>query len=1618
MKQFKSVLAMVLALVMLLSCVGTSFAAEEKKITNKTAISDLANKSDKTELKGFLSEEFEAKNTYKYADDETVRAIVMLEGAPEADVAEAGSEKAANHRIKLLNEHNTVRKAMKGINYKLQYEYTTLLNGFSCDVAYGDLKAIAAIDGVKAVYIANSYDAPILETPKADKQNNANILTGNDIMVGDYGIAGQGIVVAVLDTGLNTTHEAFQDSLGLSEAYGIMSEESIAAANTLAPGKYINAKIPFSYDYAEMDDDVTDYNGHGTHVSGTVGGYVGEATEDGGITFSFCGASPVAQIVSMKIFYDDRGGTTSDIYFYALEDAYRLGVDVVNMSIGAQNGFTYDASLETELFGNIYKRMADSGIILSVSAGNEYSMAYFSSQGYIDPSYTDYGTVATPSIYEGNVSVASVENMYYPASVIQIGESYFSFVDSTDEESADMNWVANFGGKTMDYVVLKDAEGKIDNGYPETYANFDVEGKIAIVTRGDITFEEKIENAYNAGAIGCVVVNHTANENIAMQIESFEIPAITMPFEALETILAADPQQMTIPDGLVEIENPNAALMSEFSNWGTSPMLTLDPTITSVGGMVYSSVIGSDDAYEVYSGTSMAAPNASGTYANVLAAIYAENPDMPKAEAAELAKTLLAGNGIIITDADGYPYSPRKQGAGLACADYAVENYISSSYITDPLKELGDDPEKTGVFEFSVTLKNNIYDDCYYTNFQALVLVDYIANFNTAENPIIGNTLTSDFADAEVSYKVNGEEVTEFTVPAGGETTVDVTITLTEEQKAFLDYYFENGTYVEGYVLFDEYYEGEWYSNTHATFLGYYGDWGKASALAYWDSFDLMEANYMVNNVPVNANGDTLADMGYGPYDLLASNGYLYTDVSLAYHFNNQTGEPVTYLGANPFDLAAEFMPEHIAISTPASNGTYVYADSFYLSPSLLRNARYIKMTVTNAETGEEYFVDNTPYIPKSVYDSEAGWQNYSMFMWDGKDANGEYVPSGTVATVNFDIMLPWGEADGVWQENVWSFDCTVDYTAPVLESVVYDEEAQTLTVTASDENYLASIYLCNAEYDILDQVNFSSEEKGASFTATFDVSDINAAYVTALDYATNEIEEWTRLYEVGVPATLNFHTPMGTTTVEAFTGDVYTFEEGAEPSESYDFMFWSPEEGTWTEDEVWYVSDPWWFGGDMWEITEGGEYNFYALYAEYERTPLEKANYWLDTRDDYSGEWAICGWDYTSSYDTENPMVLNEKGEGVRGTSFADFELGTQYIEFFTNQDGIRYTIESVGEGIYTVKNNLSGKYLATDAEFGIKMVDEADAFAQWKITAMSTTGTCMFNVGNEKAVFVYNDEESRFEVFDNTVPYYSSYLPSEWFQARFYVAQDTQDIVLCYTTEYCAHENVEIRDAKDATYTEEGYTGDVYCLDCGEMIAEGEVIPVLGATSGNCYFKSFTDCKDEWYHEAVDFVVANGLMNGVGGNRFAPNSTLTRAMVVTVLYRQAGSPAVAEKSTFTDVPADLWYADAVAWAQDMGIVNGVTADRFAPEKEVTREQIAAILWRYAGSPEVEGDMSAFKDADDISGYAKKAMSWAVSEGIFVGSDGKLTPLKNTTRAQFACIIMRYLDGSYDCAE
>jgi len=171
----------------------------------------------------------------------------------------------------------------------------------------------------------------------------------------------------------------------------------------------------------------------------------------------------------------------------------------------------------------------------------------------------------------------------------------------------------------------------------------------------------------------------------------------------------------------------------------------------------------------------------------------------------------------------------------------------------------------------------------------------------------------------------------------------------------------------------------------------------------------------------------------------------------------------------------------------------------------------------------------------------------------------------------------------------------------------------------------------------------------------------------------------------------------------------------------------------------------------------------------------------------------------------------------------------------------------------------------------------------------------------------------------------------------------------------------------------------------------------------------------KNDWFYENVKYVVENELMNGISEDEFAPNNTLTRAMLVTVLYRNADEPVVNKSIPFADVDMASWYANAVVWAKQNGIVNGVTENEFSPDSNITREQIAAIMFRFAQYKGMEAvtleENLHFTDADEISEYAVSAMNWAVGTGLMKGKSATtINPKDYATRAEIATILQRFI--------
>ena len=216
-----------------------------------------------------------------------------------------------------------------------------------------------------------------------------------------------------------------------------------------------------------------------------------------------------------------------------------------------------------------------------------------------------------------------------------------------------------------------------------------------------------------------------------------------------------------------------------------------------------------------------------------------------------------------------------------------------------------------------------------------------------------------------------------------------------------------------------------------------------------------------------------------------------------------------------------------------------------------------------------------------------------------------------------------------------------------------------------------------------------------------------------------------------------------------------------------------------------------------------------------------------------------------------------------------------------------------------------------------------------------------------------------------------------------------------------------IEVTEHRNSTYTFEQPRGrvtiEVTFVPTGEVVSE---MPFLDVAPG------------AWYADAVAYVYEHGLMSGTSATAFSPNTTTTRAMIVTMLYRLEGEPSVSFGSSFNDVDASMYYAGAVAWASQNGIVTGYDEATFGPNDAITREQMAAILYRYAQYKGYDTDVGGmaireYEDYESISEYALSAMGWAVSEGLVTGTSGNtLTPAGSAIRAQIATIFMRFIEN------
>ena len=532
-----------------------------------------------------------------------------------------------------------------GVSYTVGRDYATLLSGFEIVIQAGDFDVTCQSLGQgRGIMVCEEY-----KTAEAEVVENAvNFYEGTGIFnSSDAGYDGSGMVVAVLDTGLDSSHTAFSPSNFTSQKLGLTYDEVAAVLNKTKAYEqsgglsvndvYINNKVPYGYDYADNDPDVySTHNNHGTHVSGVIVG------KDDVIT----GVAPNAQLVSMKTFSDIMDTARASWILSALEDCVVLGVDVINMSLGTACGFAREG--DEELLSGVYDRIREAGISVVVAASNSYSSAYGSeANGNLGlTSNPDTGTVGSPGTYEGVLSIASIAGEETP--YIKYDKTIIYFDESRDTASEENDFLETLLGdaesKTFEYVVIPGVGRSAD------YSGVDVNGKIVLVRRGDNTFEEKALIAEQQGAAGIIIYNNVSGE-IMMNVGDAKLAVCSITQNDGEMLAKAGGGKLTLSK-----KQTAGPFISEFSSWGPTPSLNIKPELTGHGGNILSSVTGG--GYDRLSGTSMACPNLAGVVILMRQYVQEKFPDIANNKVNLTAQDIdfsVSANETISCSYDGQP---------------------------------------------------------------------------------------------------------------------------------------------------------------------------------------------------------------------------------------------------------------------------------------------------------------------------------------------------------------------------------------------------------------------------------------------------------------------------------------------------------------------------------------------------------------------------------------------------------------------------------------------------------------------------------------------------------------------------------------------------------------------------------------------------------------------------------------------------------------------------------------------------------------------------------------------------------------------------------------------------
>ena len=931
---------------------------------------------------------------------------------------------SADRAASLASINEAVAGAFPGSSTQVEREYDNALQGFALSAPAGSLDAIRAVSGVKAAFLdreTHVEDADdqvagegATNSSRTSTQDPANLSAQLMMHADQITQKGDGKVVAVIDTGVDMTHPAFAGALGGTPA---LSADKVASLTPqLGDGKtgtYVSEKFPFAYDYADNDPDASptgEAGSHGTHVAGITAGNAGEIV----------GIAPDAQIIVAKVARSSNGGIPDSALLAALDDMVILHPDVVNLSLGQTGGMDNEAD---SMYATVFKSLQNAGVTVNAAAGNEYTAGYGNLSGKNLPyaSDPDSSVLCEPASYSSVVSVASVDNSL-AHSAFTVGDRTIAYQRAGGADGQKMPDLSDLTGGPFEYV--DGGIGSPEDGaalkakYPEGLA-----GKIVLVKRGSLTFQDKFNNIAGSKPAGFIVYNNVPGDSlVVMSLATDGVPAAFISQADGEAMLAAADHHLSVAPGKVVAPSSKYS-MSSFSSWGVTPDLRLKPEVAAPGGNIYSSVPGG--TYEFMSGTSMATPQMAGVSTVVLQRVQNDPlfASMSAREKVDVVQNLIMGTAAPIVDPlqdTGAPYSPRKQGSGLVNVLAATTSSVYPTVVgapeqSRPKADLGDG---TKGWHFDVTLHN-----------LSGVPATYELSSQALSEIVDGGFFTGHSADwrgkgVDIAYSgaaVSGtDEGTTITVPANGEATVGVDVTPGTAFDASVAQNAPNGTFLDGFVRFASKTDGQ--PDLTVPYAGFYGNWGKA---------------------PI--------------FDTLASEDGAHTLASWVY--NGTTGQQ---LGYNPLVKDAD------RIGLPNSSKNVISRSDASGAPTVLqprtgtlRSVHTLNAAYTNA--AGETVASFTRYMNwKSALDSSTGkmtWveQGHDPLTLDARSDAFKNLPDGA-----YKLTLS-AHNDGPSQaEQSISYDFRIDTVAPVVSNLEYKGEGAdtVLSFDVTDASLLAAIDL------------------------------------------------------------------------------------------------------------------------------------------------------------------------------------------------------------------------------------------------------------------------------------------------------------------------------------------------------------------------------------------------------------------------------------------------------------------------------------------------------------------------------------------------------------------------------